>query len=297
MQEQGLVEGETEISFTFVEPDREITVLTVKEDKEQGLRLLLRSPDTLSALDDYADGPDLSAFAGQRIKESRYSIHASDESVNGINLIKRTLRLFGGVEPITSVHLTKAIKTANQFAPIYTRRVGELGEAHKYKPGKGRLIRLGAYDPNKFTAFFMVVISSPERSLNNLRPRTTSVFEYNFTRFKITVVVTYLPIPTLKKGHLFHLVTINPDLAVNEEEKAAALAAIDGFDDLEVMDLFAHMARAAEDILIDDVARGGGPPRDSSFWQAVLRTGLYKEADQSEYLSRLAQVMGYDPPS
>ncbi|MBI1327855.1 MAG: hypothetical protein GC136_09470 [Alphaproteobacteria bacterium] len=143
-------------------------------------------------------------------KQQRYSIHSSMNSKTG-NLIKHTLELENG-KIFEGAHFTEAIKTHDRFAFVYARRTTELFGAHyDVQEDEGDIvISLPDFDPHKYNLCYFVLVSRPDRKIELEEDSFFSYVDHCFANFRVSILYTFLKIPSYKRGHLFHCITFNP---------------------------------------------------------------------------------------
>ncbi len=164
--------------------------------------------------------------------EQRYSIHASTQSKDGIDVIKQTLKLANG-EIINTRHYTTAMKAGNSFAPIFIRRCPNLSiERYKITNQKAKIIKLADYDHNLFMPIFMVMVSRFNREFVLPSFDNYSLTQHEFSLFRLVIIWCFLgPILPHHTGELVHVITIPPS-------KLAAMVHPKGMNEIECIDFF-----------------------------------------------------------
>jgi hypothetical protein len=145
------------------------------------------------------------------MRAHKYSIHPSENSLTGGNLITNTVKSAAGQELERRVHFTTAIKGGDRFAPLYTRRFYDVQLADVMQAAAiDQTICLGVTHP-AFSLVLGVFVSAPhrrfevDRELNNLW-----VAQHEFAKFRITVIWTFLSAPAGPSAEGAHVYTEKP---------------------------------------------------------------------------------------
>jgi len=142
------------------------------------------------------------AQAGVAVKQSRYSIHPSDESQNDVNLIKLTHTYENG-EEFTSVHFTAGIKQTNMFAPIITRRFDDVRSmCYDIAPSKTKRVKLDDSEP-LFTSVVGVFVGPSGRRFDCSVQDDFQFKHVEFTRFTFMFMWSFILLAP-RRGHDIH---------------------------------------------------------------------------------------------
>jgi len=166
----------------------------------------------------YRDEP----FVDVKIKEQRFSVHATENSTRNINVIKQTIRLESG-DIIETVLEAKGPK-AGMFQMLFCRASPDLGDERYAAPveGSGAAISLGNYDPTKRTFIYSIFITSldgPKKFPGSSRYRHVS---HDLLNFRLFVVYSFIPLPSHWYGQLIHNLSNAP--RINKAEVAGKIA-------------------------------------------------------------------------
>ena len=127
-----------------------------------------------------------------KVKEQRFSLHPSQKSAAGINVIKFTNVLASGRKDTVS-HYTRAIKSADKFSLIIAHRSGNLDRPELIPRGKFTQVSLGRYSPDSFVLLYRIILSAPTLSFAaDPALWSLNIIEHDFNWVKITVVWTFL---------------------------------------------------------------------------------------------------------
>lgn len=230
-----------QVTFTHHFDGREIELLSAAEHPENGLMLFLHSADKVAAIPSKNVPPEIEALEGQEIIEQRYSVHPSPNSVEGVNVIKRHF-LVDGEERLTYRHMTKALKHFDRFAPIYFRKVESLGDHHILDRSRVETVKnMGSMD-HSFTLIFGVFVSLPHHVFSGPLPSFVNHLNHTFDHFKLTVLWTYVALPTIQQGHLVHFLTFDPKTETDPIKLAHTASLERGFSDATLAGTFLQVA-------------------------------------------------------
>jgi hypothetical protein len=145
-------------------------------------------------------------FPGVAIKQSRYSVHTSDESPNRVNLINLTHEYENG-EIVTSVNYTTAIKQTNMFAPIITRRFDDVRlQCYDVSPSKTGRVKKLADTRYLFCPVVGVFVGASGRRFDCPNPDDFQFKQFDFTHFSLLFVWSFILLYS-RKVHDFHSCT------------------------------------------------------------------------------------------
>jgi hypothetical protein len=188
-----------------------------------------------------------------KVIEHRYSIHPSRESKENINVIKQTQVLETGKTNI-SRHYTKAIKSGDAFAYIFSRRCGVLFDPALIPSGKFQDISLGPLDHSRYTLIYGLMVGAPNKLFNPSKnhPAEINIKQQEFINVGITIVWTFLGLATHPSFMTAHHETEPP---AGEREKKL----MDGLSPDECVSRFTTDAIDFRDEVLDRVARETDP--------------------------------------
>lgn len=144
--------------------------------------------------------------------EKHISIHTSLRSQTD-NVIKRTHeypnRSINNKE--IGYHFTTGIKQDNLFVPVLFRIAGDLSRDRYEIAGNSHdsLISLGSYNPKAGQLRFMLVVSSPNTKFPQDIEHPTNLIDKRFSHFRVSVLWSYLNLPSHPHAIDFFLETSN----------------------------------------------------------------------------------------
>ncbi len=165
------------------------------------------------------------------IKNQKYSVHCSPNSIDKINSIVHTLDLSNG-ETIRTSHYTKALKQNDLFASLYIKRCPDLNKP-KYETdlNKIEIINLGSYDPLKCFLYYMIVIGNKGHDFNNYCESDINSKTVQYKNFSLTVLWSFAIMPSNHTSAISHLLTLRPeDLPEIENETQKGLTQLETFE-------------------------------------------------------------------
>src|ERR1700722_1383586 len=189
-----------DLRVSFDANSRPRTLFSVKDPPSGEMLVSRKSPDTLrlSGLNPWKM-PIVHGVL-PTIKEQRYSIHPSLESEDG-NLIKSTMKIASG-KSFHTHHWTKAIKSGQNYAPMFVQRCPIL-DSENYSVTKAGIqeIGLGSYDPQYFTPFFGVFIAARNNEFPSTVQDSTmlvpiNVTQHQFRTVRLIVLWSFLALPS-----------------------------------------------------------------------------------------------------
>jgi hypothetical protein len=157
------------------------------------------------------------------ISSQKYSIHPSTNSKRGVNTIHSTTTLESG-EKYNWHNLTKAIKSEEGFAFLSVRRCSDLAKPHFISDTPATTtIDLGSYDSHCFTLYYAIVagarnvaFTEGETDIGWLAHQQVNVVNHVFARSRLTVLWTFLTLPSHSTSLTFHNTTVPP---TNDHER------------------------------------------------------------------------------
>jgi len=152
---------------------------------------------------------DPNQFRGTPVRELRYSIHTSPNSVFGTNTLKLTRVLENGEEPASLVLYTTAIKDGSGFVPLYGRYCSAMNDkGYDIDKMNARFEFLGEISVN-FTLVFAVFIGPPNRKFN-IGPESFDTFQMRqliFREFSLVFMWSFLSVTEQNSSWFLHLGT------------------------------------------------------------------------------------------
>lgn len=275
------------VRFTLSTKDGERQLFTVRETDHLGTLLL-----------DCKLAPYLGyeGNKGPAFKHQKYSIHVSDESPDG-NLITNRIRLADD-ERLDLYHWTRAIKSNNGFAHVYSRRFYNLLLAQPPKARSRDVIEnLGSWDPF-FTPLLGVFVGDSHRTFDPTTiPPHVIVVQRCFTRFSVVVMLTYLTVPPDATSDIAHVHTFRPEVAQLEDEQN--LTTIEGGDEVSSIESFTFTANDLVDQFMlrqsDSIAKSGlAEWVFPTIWRGAefMRTGVATGEEWQAFKLRLEKIRG-----
>ncbi len=139
------------------------------------------------------------------------SVHTSSNS-DEHTVVKRTYDYRKRLKENLDIgyQFTTGLKKDNLFIPIIFRIAGDLSrERYKLPQGcKDILINLGSYDPKSDQLRLMVLVSNPSTQFPQWNEHASNYLEYNFSNFRLTVLWSYLNLPSHPQAIDFFLETL-----------------------------------------------------------------------------------------
>ena len=216
---------------------------------------------------------------GPRIANHKYSVHPSLETAEG-NTLTNTILLTDGTAQKWH-HFTRAIKVTDRFAPLFTRRFYDLSlsEAIKTKAGI-ETISLGSIQKG-FTLLLGVLASSPSREFEG-EGGSFSIIDTEFAAFRLTLIWTFLAIPSDHTGTGAHVFTERPENIEDKGDRARNQHTMDGYEEAESVENFFYTCNEfwEEQLLrLAQLAPVGPVPH---FWETIFLNSLeyFKEASR-----------------
>ncbi|QOG20820.1 hypothetical protein [Bradyrhizobium sp. SEMIA] len=147
----------------------------------------------------HRDDPN-SVERSTKIIAEQISIHSSRQSITG-NQITRTRILEGG-EKRRLVQFTKALKTNNNFAPVYYRIFPHLDNAEtEIDDGLQQTIHLGSIDERHFSVIAGVYVANHDRKFGPFPLRyRCKVQQRSLGAFNLVILYSFLSFPAAEDG-------------------------------------------------------------------------------------------------
>lgn len=186
------------------------------------------------------------------VVEEHISIHKSPSSPR-TNVVKWTQRLVDGRTFVTR-NYTEAIKVHKQFAPIFSRRTGNLlHDRYIISKGRGSRVTLGEFDPEYFQLAYSVLVGPKDIRLASPALATKNVVQIQFGDFTVAVIWQYLAFTgEATSRHLTPTTFSDEEVAAAPIEKQADMYAMRaGIPAARVNGLFEIMKRSLAEELID----------------------------------------------
>ncbi len=207
--------------FTLTANGRVRSVLSVAERKNKGdLVLTLRAGGRSRDLGRQIHEDSSYPHHGKAISEHRISIHASRESLSGVNTIKLTRLHEDGTEQ-TRANVTSAIKQENQFSFVYLHRCSDL-LTEEYDVGEtdAKNISLGSFD-SLFTPIFAVFVGHADRAFHQPLKPGCNIIQRVFLDFRLVILWSFLSVPAHESAMLMHNITFpnTPQLGKGSDER------------------------------------------------------------------------------
>jgi len=166
--------------------------------------LLLSLPTTDQAFD------TRKAEIAKAVRGRKFSIHPSNRSIDKINLIKHTINYADGTAE-SSVHITRAFKRTNRFAPIFYRIMSNPLNREAVESKNITDHVLGKIDP----FFFVMIYAIFVRNSTMLCPApftigSRQIHVHKIGNYDILCIRTYLRIPSTAHGFLYIIETADP---------------------------------------------------------------------------------------
>jgi hypothetical protein len=177
------VAGQTRSLFSVIERGDEITIG-------------LKSPFGLSHAGPAGHPSETPNISPAEIREHRFSIHPSHESLERVNVIKMTRILANGRKDFLR-HYTRAIKNEDKFALIYARRCGRLDAPEFIPKGKFKNLSLGTFDHSAFTLIYGIAVGPKTLKFELLDQfNGITILEHELKNMNLIVLWTFLNIPS-----------------------------------------------------------------------------------------------------
>jgi hypothetical protein len=183
---------------------------------------------------------DEQPVTGELFVQSRYSIHTSDKDPTGNSIVYQ--RMLDGVPTYRKKNWTDAIKSKSGFIPIFGRLCSVMSDEHFTPKATREVINIGEFNPSYFTLCFLVLVGAPERKYTVFGPHNFYVVDYPFQRFRITLLVSYLSLPSDGRSHTTHYMTYRPE-EVPPESAAAFRELTRGHDEEWCNQVYAEIRR------------------------------------------------------
>jgi hypothetical protein len=217
------------------------------------------------------------------IKTQKISVHRSLDSPHNINVIKLT-RIFADDTERSERHVTRAIKAKNAWVPLFcSRRANMSHDSYLVSPKAKDTWPLGSFDTSKFTLLFSIVVSHrdliyrpPLRSNTNCQTR-------RFQHFSITVLWSFVSVPSPQSAMTAFLFTLSPTL-IPEHMRPMFDGMYDGLSAAatatQVTAHFNGMLQELGQTLSVQI------PECRDVWQTGLLLGLFRDGNNFKEVSK-----------
>ena len=123
-------------------------------------------------------------------------------------------------------HYTSSMKTLSNYAPILTNRSVTLDkDYYVHRATKLSAISLGNYDPDHFQVLYRFAVSSLQSEKLSARFERTNCFQMDFAEFRLTVLWSFLSLPSNHRGRLVFVPTVKPEeMHLLHDDNARSLA-------------------------------------------------------------------------
>lgn len=156
------------------------------------------------------------------IQQQKYSVHKSEKSANGINVIKHEFIIDDAEYSYPQYHYTKAIKNGFNFAPIVFKRCPDIA-LEKYAFDSSLLtltntqISLGEFDTSQTTLFYAIGVANKNYHFD--LENNGLIFHTNIEvgDFNFVVIWSFIPLTSAPHGFLEHIFTTEETKHVIEE--------------------------------------------------------------------------------
>lgn len=196
------------------------TLFSIGERPNGDLIIPLGAATRLRDQGKFIGQPSDNASHGKRILESRYSVHTSPLSQNGVNVIKHTLRLEDG-SPLSHVVNTTAFKRTGKLEMIYGRRCTDMVDPY-YDVPANKPVKTICVDQVEtgFTLTFAIAIGPRDFAFATSSDADYNVRREQFTNFSIFIYWSWLSILAHESGNTTHLLQnpggLSPGLSPQE---------------------------------------------------------------------------------
>jgi len=160
------------------------------------------------------------------ITHEKYSAHCSPNSGTGVNCLVRRANL-SNESKVESRHYTKAIKSRNKYAVVFSARAQDLSiDRYRVQP-KGTEIAIDTYDTRFNTLYYQLLISSADSPTLRATP-DFNVRRFQFRQFSLTVMWCFAPITSHSTEMKYHSLTF--DRTDTEWDSRVTFPSEDGLD-------------------------------------------------------------------
>ena len=146
---------------------------------------------------DWRSRARMSGYAEPSPLVLRYSLHRSDESPTGINVLKRTIVSADG-ERSDGGNYTRAIKNTKRFTLLHSHRAMDLSDP-RYTLGKNRgtVFSLRSYDPSVSSCSIKIWAGPAEREFSYYRVTDDlKLIQQRFAAFRLAIMWCFLTLPS-----------------------------------------------------------------------------------------------------
>lgn len=238
------------------------------------------------------------------ITAEKYSIHPS-RHLPEENYIHHKLYLRGQSEKIESSQYTRAIKSGERFAFLFTKRSPDLSsERYVVASNSSRTHSIGSYDPKIGVLFYSVLVACCDLKFPIIEDPDSSirVWQRNFGDFNLIVLYSFLYITSDHTGTLSHFGTLRP-AGLESPIKEFVQEIIDGFTSSSAIGLCTANFIQLADEMAESISERF--PSDSEESIVIENADFYSEADRSSRFyaahkrkireALLKRAMGFTP--
>ncbi|WP_441255753.1 hypothetical protein [Tardiphaga sp. 285_C5_N1_2] len=151
-----------------------------------------------------------------RIAQQKFSVHPSEESAEYNQLHFNQILATG--EKKDAYHVTSALRS-RRFAPLFVKRYSNLNSP-VYDPKKAsNVVDVSQYDSDYFTAIVFCLIAGKGVKFDH-RQYDVDVYQRDFARFSIVLLSSFFCMRATDHSFVTGFVTIAPENATNEAERA-----------------------------------------------------------------------------
>jgi hypothetical protein len=139
------------------------------------------------------------------IQQHKYSVHASPNSRNNINIIKRFMRLSNN-QKTDSVLKTRSLKQTNSFTPLFFELCSHLVKPqYDNSSWTGARASLGSYDPDRKTLIYGAFVGPYDRSFIAVNDDTVQPHEIICGEaYRLVVLSSFLSEASVDAGIINH---------------------------------------------------------------------------------------------
>jgi hypothetical protein len=280
--------------FTIDVASQPRSLFSVQERATGDLTLILKNNLGLADEGSYERLPEA------EILELRYSLHRSDESPTGVNVLKRTMITADGRRSYVRNH-TRAVKKAKRFTLMHSQRTMDLSDPqYILRKNRGKLFSLGSYDPRIFQLFFQISVGPAEREFTYFKlSDDLNLMQIPFSSFRLVVMWCFLTLPSdvTASWQSYETKTDAELAAMTPEERAIFDWFPDGVDEHDAIDGFRTVRRVIREWHFMAMARDWseelrerGLPVVTTIGGAFCREGRSSSVDFLEHARRCSLI-------
>jgi hypothetical protein len=249
-----------------------VKLFAVKEGGLGDLKIVLR------ARVGYAPSGTIPSSTNTRFLQHRISVHASRNSTENINTIKRTGILEGG-RKLRQMTFTQSLRTENLFVPLFVDVCSYL-RPHK-PPGKqkGRCVSLGSYHPHAFRLIYFVLVGKTGSNFDK-ENETTSRESFECRLFKLVILWTFLRLPSDQIGAMMNVGSESTEEYVGDDPKTRSEGGFPaGMSADEAVECFERIKAALREHLLNQFSSSLTIYPSETQFAHFTRSGLIDEKD------------------